>query len=75
MKNNYWKYATIIFILLICFLSITLYMQSKNVYNFGGFEISKTTLNSLTSNIDTSQPFRLCDLQTSKCVILQGVSK
>lgn len=71
MKNkiNYWKVISIIFIVLIIFLSTFLIIRKNQKYNFGNFEIKKSQFNNIANFMEgKSKGFIICDIETDKCV-------
>lgn len=63
---NIWKITSIIFIVMIFGLSLNLYSNSNETYDFENFEIKKSTLDNIAEEI--GEFFVICDIDTNNCL-------
>jgi len=69
-----WKILTIIFILMILGISVALYIQQTETYNFKDFKIRKVQLDSISSTFeDEYYSFIVCDIDKDKCIKIGNI--
>ena len=66
-KINYWKVSAFCMFAIIILLAAQIISDLKT-YDLGMFSISEKTLNGISETVE--QPFKLCEIETNKCVVV-----
>jgi len=72
-ERNYWKYATIIIIMIIIILSGIIYYNYDKIkkaesYNFNGLKINKIVFDEMANQFEPDEAFRICRMKDNYCV-------
>lgn len=72
-----WKISTCVLLVvvgcLIYNLSMNPNVETNSILEIDGFEISQENLNSITEVINSTELYKICDIGTSQCIIIQNI--